>query len=110
MVLCVYLDLVLSGYFIWSKAGCSRLTLGVRHPIEHGASGREGAARARLGKRKNNQRPRDRPMIFIFHLHDRLSRGLLFDIVESPFTIEYCDLQLRRGWGLGIQPGLTRQS
>ncbi len=80
------------------------MTLGVCHPIEHGASCREGAARARLGKRKNNQRPRDRLMIFIFHLYDRLSRSLLLDVVESPFTIEYRDLQLRRGWGLGIQP------
>jgi hypothetical protein len=41
-------------------------------------------------------------MIFILHLNDRLSRGLLLDVVKRTFTIEDCYLQLRSRRSFGL--------
>ena len=53
----------------------------------------EGAARALVGQREHNRSPRDRSVILIFDLHNRVAIDALLDIVERSFALDDDDLQ-----------------
>jgi len=53
----------------------------------------EGAARALVGQREHNRSPRDRSVILIFDLHNRVAIDALLDIVKRSFALDDDDLQ-----------------
>src|SRR6185312_15965369 len=64
----------------------------------------ERPSRPGIGQQKEHGCTGNRLMIFVFHLHDRLARGALPDVVQRAFPAEDVDHQpVRSRWSRGLR-------